>query len=294
MSIYHSLLSYSNPVLQNFRKIALKTGFCSPNRLRVLIFHDIPLREEKNFASQIQRLKKYWKIISPREFESMVSGDIPIIGDNLLITFDDGLISNRNVAEKFLNPMGIKAIFFVISDFASLENKQEVNEFIKNNIVPGSDISDIPQHWKNMRWSDLSALLEQGHTIGCHTKKHICLSMCRSNMELEQEIISSANKITQKLGNVVNHFAFPFGNIDSITKEALLIAKRRYRYIHSGIRGNNQNNNYFFVIRRDTASFQLSNNEYIIFNKNLLDSFLNGFADFHYSKSRKMIDVWSQ
>jgi hypothetical protein len=44
----------------------------------------------------------------------MISGNEPIQDNNLLITFDDGLISNRIVAEKILNPMGIKAIFLLL------------------------------------------------------------------------------------------------------------------------------------------------------------------------------------
>ena len=34
----------------------------------------------------------------------MILGEIPIIGNNLLITFDDGMFSNLAVAEKILNP----------------------------------------------------------------------------------------------------------------------------------------------------------------------------------------------
>ena len=55
----------------------------------------------------------------------MISGSEPIQGNNLLITFDDGLISNRIVAEKVLNPLGINAIFFVVTDFIDINNNIE-------------------------------------------------------------------------------------------------------------------------------------------------------------------------
>ena len=62
----------------------------------------------------------------------MISGKIPIIGNNLLITFDDGLASNRVVAEKILNPMGIKAIFFIISEFAKIKKPSEARKFVSD------------------------------------------------------------------------------------------------------------------------------------------------------------------
>ena len=94
--------------------------------------------------------------------------------------------------------------FFVVSDFVIIDDHDEAKKFIANNICPDLEISDIPMHWRNMQWNDLEALIEQGHTIGCHTKKHTRLSYCRSEGELESEIIESADLITKKLGIDIN------------------------------------------------------------------------------------------
>ena len=100
MPIHYKILMFTRPIQRVIRWIGIKFGLISPNRLRVLIYHDIPAEEENNFSTQILWLKKYWNFVSPEEFENMLSGDTPIIGDNLLITFDDGLISNSIVAGK--------------------------------------------------------------------------------------------------------------------------------------------------------------------------------------------------
>ena len=103
MLIHHKILTYANPFQNAIRKLAVSTGVTSPNRLRVLSFHDIPPSEEDAFARQLNWLKKHWKINSPKEFEKLISGDVNIKGDNLLITFDDGFKNNFDVAAEILD-----------------------------------------------------------------------------------------------------------------------------------------------------------------------------------------------
>ena len=112
IAIHHKLLIYIQPIFSFLRKVSIKVGFIGSNRLRVLVLHDIPPNQELVLKKQLQELQKKWNIVSPETFEKMISGLEPIQDNNLLITFDDGLISNRIVAEKLLNPLGIKATFF--------------------------------------------------------------------------------------------------------------------------------------------------------------------------------------
>ena len=294
MSFHHKLLIITRPIQKVARKIGCKLGFISPNRLRVLLYHDISLEEEESFYNQLVWLKKDWNFVTPIQFEEMILGRIPIIGNNLLITFDDGLLSNRVVAEKILNPMGIKAIFFIISEFAKIKEPSEARKFISLNLIPGSKLQDIPSQWSNLQWHDLSALVKQGHSIGHHTRTHKRLDKFTSKAQLEDEILISARDIEINLGIKVNHFAYTYGDIDSFSREALLIASRKFGFVYSGIRGNNFNHISSMVIRRDAAASQYLNNEYKIFNNKLLDAFLDGFADFSYINSRKKLDLWSR
>jgi len=292
LSLHHKIIAYSNPLIQIIRIIGLKIGVISPNQLRVLIFHDIPPEQEDAFKKQLVWLKKHWSIISPEKFEKFISGNEPIIGANLLISFDDGLISNRIVAEKILNPMGIKAIFFVVSDFVDLEDNCYARQFIADHIDPDIAVEDVPDNWANMHWSDLQFLLDKGHTIGAHTRKHTRLSNCHSDEELYDELIVSAECIKKNLGVDVKHFAFTFGDIDSFSEKALSVARNEYQYIYSGIRGDNAQSLSPLSICRDSAATQLENYEYTLFDNNLLAAFLNGAADFKYKKSRKLLDSW--
>ena len=141
-----------------------------------------------------------------------------------------------------------------------------------------------------MQWEDLSALIEQGHTIGSHTKKHTRLSSCNNKDELIEELVISAKYIESKLGKKVEHFAFTFGNIESFSNAAMEVAKSQFSFIYSGVRGNNINNVSPLAIRRDVAAYQLLNNEYRLCDDKLLKTFLDGIADLRYLGARRKLD----
>jgi len=292
LSLYHKIIIYINPLINVVRAIGLKVGVILPNQLRVLIFHDIPPEQQDAFKKQLVWLKKHWTIIPPEKFEKLISGVEPVLGSNLLITFDDGLISNRIVAEEILKPMDIKALFFVVSDFVDIENKKSSHQFIADYIVPGMDIGKVPDNWDNMHWSDLQYLLKEGHTIGAHTRKHTRLSGCVNDDQLYDELIVSAENIEKKLGVNVQHFAFTFGDVDSFSQEALSVARSQYKYIYSGVRGDNVKSLLPLSICRDCAATQSEDYKYTLFDNNLLAAFLNGAADFKYKKARMLMDSW--
>lgn len=274
------------------RKCVEFLGFDSPNSLRVLIYHDIAPNDYVNFEAQIRWLSLQWNIVSPEQFSAMKSGQEKITGKNLLITFDDGLISNRIVAENILNPLGIKALFFCVSDFINISDEKEVESFIMDRICLGWSVENVPSHWKNMKWDDLTALLEQGHTIGGHTKSHARLSEINSEFDLKNEIVASADLIESKLGIAIEHFAYTFGDLNSINQKALEVASKRFKYVYSGIRGNNIRGNN--GIYRDAAAEQDNKMNYHVFSNSLLGSFLEGVADPLYYSKRKKFQEWNR
>ena len=130
MGLLHNILATGHIPLRLangiFRRIGLKPNGC----LRVLMYHDIAPHEKKGFTRQLKWLNKSWRFISPELFVAMIGGNEPICGHNLLVTFDDGFISNRWAAETILKQLGIKAIFFVSSDFMELDNPEQQRIFM--------------------------------------------------------------------------------------------------------------------------------------------------------------------
>ena len=142
----------------------------------------------------------------------------------------------------------------------------------------------LPTHMCNMRWTDLEVLLEQGHTIGAHTRSHVRLSEIKSLGGLADEIVSSADRLENRLGVRMENFAYTFGDLDSFSCQALQVAQKRFRYVYSGLRGNNVMGTSSYAIRRDALT---PTNPHA-----LVGAFLEGGADFIYKRSLNHLDDW--
>jgi peptidoglycan/xylan/chitin deacetylase (PgdA/CDA1 family) len=292
MSLHHSFLAAAYHPIKLARVVGRSVGMVSENQLRVLLYHDIAPGDQNNFATQMRWLKQSWNFITVKQFEAMMLGEEPVQGRNLLLTFDDGFASNRQVADQVLNPMGIQALFFVVSELVGIDNELEARKLIAASVCPGKQAEQLPPHWRSMGWRDLESLLESGHVIGCHTGTHARLSEVASLISLENEIISSAQVLEQQLRTSVDHFSFTFGNLASFSETALSVARQRFRFIHSGLRGDNSLGVSPLAIRRDSAEKQDLDFNYSVFSNRLLGAFLEGAADMRYAQSRAILDSW--
>jgi peptidoglycan/xylan/chitin deacetylase (PgdA/CDA1 family) len=274
MSVYKPLKLYNN--------VLKKMGRRSSARLRVLLYHDIAPQHETKFEDQLIWLSKTWQFITPQQFSHIMDGSLSLERDSLLLTFDDGFISNRGVVERILNPLKIKALFFIVSNFAKLCNADDWRVFVAKNIDPRLMPEDVPDSKQNMSINDLKYLKDTGHSIGAHTSNHTRLSDALGE-SLRSEIVDSADDIEKKLGIKIEHFAYTFGDVSSFTPEALRIARCRFKYVHTGLRGDNSLI-IPWAIRRDSSS--PADPLY------LLGALLEGGADSLYANSLKRYDSW--
>ncbi|MBF0341431.1 MAG: polysaccharide deacetylase family protein [Magnetococcales bacterium] len=251
--------------------------------LRVVLFHDVALEHEQKFVCLLDWLGQSWRFVSPRQFELMISGQEPVEEDSLLVTFDDGFASNRLLAERVLNPRGIKALFFIVSEFADLAEGADWRGFVAKNIYPDLKPHEVPSHGRNMSWSDLEFLLETGHVIGGHTAHHARLSGGTLE-ELQAEIIGGAISLEQRLGIQIQHFAFTFGDLASASPEALAVARTRFPFIYTGLRGNNGVGVPPWAIRRDSLR--------VTDPLSLAGALLKGGADYYYRMLTRIYESW--
>ena len=88
-----------NLVLDNFYKLV---GNSKKDQVRVLIFHDIEKKNFEKFEKLLNHLIKNFSIITPEEFKIFSNHNLSKFGNKkkILITFDDGYKSQKQITEK--------------------------------------------------------------------------------------------------------------------------------------------------------------------------------------------------
>ena len=158
----------------------------------------------------------------------------------VMITFDDGYKSNKKLEELILRPKNIKSLFFITTDFISL-NKTKAFEFVRKKFFPQSTDNslyntEVKDNFLPMKWDELKELVDYGNTIGAHTKSRSVLSNLTFD-DQRKEIIESKEIIEKKLNINVEHFAFPFGSPDSINNDSIKIMFNEFSYNFCNVRG---------------------------------------------------------
>ena len=276
MIIKNLLTTLSYLLLKN-----LFSNHFNKKQLRVMTIHNIEDNKFDEFEKLILFLKKSnWKFINPEEFINFRHNPTDVKNNSILITFDDGYLSQFHFAKKVLCKYNIKGIFFVVNDFLKISENQK-KSFIKNNLFPNKKINNF-SNFSNMSHDHLKELIDDGHLIGAHTKSHLRLSEINNIKTLQQEIVESADELEKKLNIKINHFAYTFGNYESISPKAIQVIVKRFKYIYSGIRGNNVNNDK--IISREAINF------YSDHKLNL--AILNGIYDVFYKNKLNSINDW--
>ena len=242
---------------------------------RILMFHNIEIKNFQLLESNLKALKKTYNFIDPNKFD--MDNNYPKGKKNLLITFDDGFKSNFFFANTVLKKLKIKGIFFIVSDLISSNNYKKKKKVLKN-IFPQESFSDKIK-FDVMTWSDLRNLEKMGHVIGAHTKSHLRLTDIKSLSILKNQILSPINTFKKNQIKKPIFFAYSFGDFYSFNKKCFNIAKDKYEFIFSGIRGDNKNFNK--VLFRDNIEDN--------YTFEMINFFIRGYSDFLYKNFRKII-----
>ncbi len=137
----------------------------------------------------------------------------------------------------------------------------------------------MSSNMNNLNTDDIKKIMHLNNIIGAHTYSHVNLKKIKNKRKLYFEIIGSANKLEKILKTKILNFSFNFGRLKDISPEILNLSKKRFKYIFTGIRGDNINSKKIFF--RDNISPK----------DNIFDfyTYLGGFLDFIYKNERTII-----
>ncbi|MCF6276724.1 MAG: polysaccharide deacetylase family protein [Candidatus Magasanikbacteria bacterium] len=170
-------------------------------RVPILVYHNIrdfkinESNRDKEFVVSAQNFEKQMGYLYENNFQTIFMKDLDVYfkggGDlpenPIIITFDDGVVSQYENAFPILKKYNQFATFFVFTNA-------------------------MDRNINYMNWEQLSEMVDYGMEIGSHTNLHPFLTKIRTNTEFDKEIIFSKSEIKKYLDYDVVSFAYPFGD----------------------------------------------------------------------------------
>ena len=228
------------------RAVEAGEGWCS-----VLVFHRVSDVDQEDgvtitqarFRRILSLLRERYVVIGASELVGRISSRKPLTGREVVITFDDGYLDNATHAAPLLLEKGLPATFFLTAGYIGT-NKRFPWDIAKSISAPA------------MAWHDARELHQAGFEIGCHTYTHPNLGT-EPVAHAAHELTEAKELIEDKVGAVVNHFAYPFGSRQNIRPEWIAEVKARgFASLFSGFGGTATNRDSPFWIPRMGASHQ--------------------------------------
>ncbi len=143
------------------------------------------------FEAQMGLLAERFTVVRLSDLPLAVQAGPP--GSNIaVVTFDDGCLDNYEVALPILERFGIKATFFVVTDFL------------------GKRIRTVKGERAFMDVDQVRELFQLGHEIGSHTAHHVKLTQLPPAVA-QQEVEGSKKFLEDLLQAPVCSFAYPKG-----------------------------------------------------------------------------------
>lgn len=234
------------------------TGRDAEPTARILVYHGTPAHEAAMFERQLRWLKRRFDIV-PLGTLAAAAAD-GAIGRMAALTFDDGLRSNVSVAYPILRKLAIPATFFVCPGLVdraawlwthevrrrlarlglSAQRVESFVEWMKRLELTArkgvearlaaatpdfAPTAEERSHYDLASWDELRRLDPAIVTIGSHTLTHPILP-CTPAAEIETEVRESRRALEERLQRPIDFFAYPNGDLDSVSEESV---RRHYR-----------------------------------------------------------------
>jgi peptidoglycan/xylan/chitin deacetylase (PgdA/CDA1 family) len=248
--------------------------------IRALNYHDTPQGFASNFRKQLEWYSSRFADCNYQQLRKLLSeGKWDGHKPGILISFDDGLKSNYEIAAPLLEEYGFTGWFMIPVSFLDANSSVQVEFASTNNIayLARSKDSDLV-----MSWDDVRDLEMRGHVITCHSMNHKRLSDSLTDAELREEIVRSKSVLESRLGHAVSGFTWVGGEEASYSKRAFqFILQANYAEVFC--------TNCEPIVARQNPLFLDRSNVESHFSVNQVRLVLGGLYDRKYDAKRQRI-----
>lgn len=177
---------------------------------------------EDRFEEQMKYLyQQGYKTISPDELLDCLDKKILLPSKPVMLTFDDGCLSNYTIAYPILKKLGFAAIFFITTNWVGQSNR--------------------------LTWENIKEMNSGGMKFGSHGVTHRYLSELNSD-QITFELEHSKKILEEKIGTQINFLSIPGGHYSNKVKE---IAKKvGYLAVCTSLWGTSEAKTCLFSLKR--------------------------------------------
>jgi peptidoglycan/xylan/chitin deacetylase (PgdA/CDA1 family) len=205
-----------------------QSAFAPRGYVRAVNYHGTPALMADSFERQVAFYAEHF---SDTTYDDLVDlfreGRWKKPRPGILVTFDDGLRSNRDVALPILERYGLTGWFFVPFAFIDAEPPAQ-EEFARTHHI------QLDQRYGDTRaamsWDELRAMSAR-HVVGCHTRTHRRMHADVAPAVVEDEILAARRDMEERLGRPVETYCWVGGEEHSYSAEAARVVRRGgYRF----------------------------------------------------------------
>jgi peptidoglycan/xylan/chitin deacetylase (PgdA/CDA1 family) len=248
--------------------------------VRAVNYHDTSADHASSFARQVAWYAQHYAPVTPASLDALVRDGVwHEQKPGLIISFDDGLRSNFDVAAPVLEHYGFVGWFFVPVGFVDAPEATQSTYAHEHQIQFSGTYPDgrIAMSWEELR------RLASRHVIGCHTRTHRRLSPDVPPATLEDEILTAREDLAMRLGRDVDAFCWVGGEENTYSAEAARVVRR------AGYRFAFMTNNAVARAGTDPMQLQRTNIE-AAWDLDVVHFQLSGVMDALYAPKRRRVN----
>lgn len=247
--------------------------------IRIAYYHDVPPARAQAFEQQLAYLSRHFVPATQADIEALLTGAAwPHDRPGIILTFDDGLRSQAEVAAPLLERYCFQGWFFAPIGLILTDKPAQPEAARKARVPHEHDVGKDPRVF--MTLAQLRDLAGR-HVVGCHTDSHRRLGPALTPDEVQTEIIEAREKLAEHLQRSVDSFAWVGGEETAYSSDAERAVARHFSYAFTT---NSR------AIRPGAARLQLHRTHLEAwFPPSLVDLQLSGLMDLYYASKRRRL-----
>jgi peptidoglycan/xylan/chitin deacetylase (PgdA/CDA1 family) len=178
-------------------------------------YHWTPAEEARTFDAHLAWFGERFRVLDRPGLDGFFAGTLALDRPGLLVCFDDGNRNTHEVAAPLLEKHGMRGWFFALAGANDASLPATVGGVHRRLLMSSADLRD---------------LRERGHEVGSHSWSHADLARL-SGDALAREIAGSKAALEDAVGAPVESFAWPFGTVETASRESVALARATYRYV---------------------------------------------------------------